>query len=186
MGREIRRVPADWDHPRKQCEHSPWKGGCEEALQNNGRCYQPLFDRSFRQAAEEWKRDFAAWERGERPDYCSEESKSMEAWEYNGGPPDRNWYRPDWPEESMTHYQVYETVSEGTPVTPHFATQEELVDYLVKYGDRWDQIRGDGGWSQDNAVSFVYGTQWAPSLIIADGKMFSPRDGNPLKGTDGR
>lgn len=43
----------------------------------------------------------------------------------------------DIPEDQLG-YCLYETVSEGTPVTPVFATPEELIDYLVKYGTEND------------------------------------------------
>lgn len=35
---------------------------------------------------------------------------------------------------------LYETVSEGTPVTPIFKTAEELVDHLATVGQDWDQV----------------------------------------------
>ena len=77
-------------------------------------------------------------------------------------------------------YQLWETVSEGSPITPVFETKEELVDYLVKYGDSWDQKRGNGGWSREVASKFV-GVGWAPSLVttVVDGnlKVLQPRDG---------
>jgi hypothetical protein len=80
-----------------------------------------------------------------------------------------NWEHP----QEMTWYQVYETVSEGTPVTPPFETQSELVEYLVANGDFWDQrCRKEGSsimecapWSRKQAEAFVYGPGWAPSLI---------------------
>ena len=34
---------------------------------------------------------------------------------------------------------LYETVSEGTPVTPVFATAEELIDHLATVGQDWNQ-----------------------------------------------
>lgn len=38
-------------------------------------------------------------------------------------------------------YQLYETVSLGTPLSPPFATPEELINWLVNntdfYGDQW-------------------------------------------------
>lgn len=52
----------------------------------------------------------------------------------SGGPPQRACYCP-WKPEDATWLQVWETVSEGTPVTPPFATRQELVDYLVQHGD---------------------------------------------------
>ena len=51
MGREIRRVPPNWDHPKQE----GWSDGR----------MQPMYDQTFEQAAAEWKDGFAAWERGE-------------------------------------------------------------------------------------------------------------------------
>lgn len=75
-------------------------------------------------------------------------------------------------------WQVWETVSEGSPVTPALATREELVAYLVEGGDAWDRKRGDGGWTRENAESFVE-RAWAPSLIGTAGNLHAPRDGAP-------
>lgn len=76
-------------------------------------------------------------------------------------------------------WQVWETVSEGSAITPVFATREALIDYLVEGGDGWDRKRGDGGWSRENAESFV-NAAWAPSLIGVAGDLHAPRDGAPL------
>ena len=165
MGREIRRVPPNWEHPRVKCTHSPWAGGCDDAKKHGGMCYQPLYDESFADVARKWKDDYAAWERGERPEYCSEEFGRLEYWEYDGNPPSRDYYRPSWQPEDATWYQVYETVSEGTPVSPPFATQNELIEYLVEHGDFWDERRGDKGWSRNAAEHFV---KSAPSLIVSE------------------
>jgi hypothetical protein len=150
MGREIRKVPANWDHP-KQANHY------------DGRL-QPMFKETFAEAAAEWKAAFAAWERGEHPDYCSGESRDLEYWEYNGEPPERAYYRP-WQDHEATWFQVWETVSEGTPVTPPFATAAELIDYLATNGDFWDQRRGAGPWNREAAEKFV-GMGWAPSMMV--------------------
>lgn len=37
------------------------------------------------------------------------------------------------PKEERTHYMMFEDTSEGTPISPAFATKEELVNYLVKH-----------------------------------------------------
>lgn len=42
--------------------------------------------------------------------------------------------------ESDLGWVLYETVSEGTPVTPIFKTAEELVDHLATVGQDWDQV----------------------------------------------
>jgi len=173
MGREIRKVPANWAHPK--IERPNHRLGIMEES------YHPLYDRAFAPAMREWIEGWDAWERGERPEYCSEESSSLPFWEYEGFPPDPNYYRPDWKSEEMTWLQVYETVSEGTPVTPPFKSREELVEYLVKYGDFWDQKRRAEGrsimrctpWPRDEATAFVFGAGWAPSMVVADGKVMS-------------
>lgn len=118
MGREVRRVPADWEHPKRQ---------------DDMRDFQPMFDRPFAPAAKEWKENFLAWESGHNASMNRPrgEKDTEECWEYYGNPPDRDYYRPDWPEETRTHYQMYETTSEGTPISPVMETPEELARWLV-------------------------------------------------------
>lgn len=158
MGREIRRVPPNWEHPREADGH-----------------YLPLYDESFESATKRWKGEYEQWEQGGRQAYKDESGEDIEYWEYNNNPPDRDYYRPHWEESERTWYQVYQTVSEGSPVTPPFATKEELIDYLVANGDFWDQRRGVGGWTRENAESFV-GRGWAPSLVVANGRVADARD----------
>ena len=168
MGREIRMVPAGWDHP-KTMRH--W--GKED--------HQPMYDRTYASAVAEWKADFAKWEAGERRSYFdpADYPDGVEYWEWESTPPERAYYRP-WLDDEAVWFQVWETVSEGTPVTPPFATKEELVDYLVEHGDFWDQKRGDGGWSREGAERFV-GSGWSPSMMVvasAEGNtVLTPRDG---------
>jgi len=38
---------------------------------------------------------------------------------------------PTWTPEEATHYQMYETCSEGTPISPPCATVEELARWLA-------------------------------------------------------
>lgn len=76
-------------------------------------------------------------------------------------------------------WQVWETVSEGSPVTPVLPTREALIDYLVAHGDAWDQKRGEGGWKRESAEAFVK-AEYAMSLVMetsADGvSIRAPRD----------
>lgn len=76
-------------------------------------------------------------------------------------------------------WQIWETVSEGSPITPVFPTREALIDYLVEGGDGWDRKRGDGGWTRENAEAFV-SSAWAPSLVGFAGQLYAPRDGSPF------
>ena len=169
MGREIRRVPPHWDHPKQEGRH-------------DGRL-QPMHDQTFADAAREWKEGLADWEAGKRPSYISADS---EYWDYAGNPPDRQYYRP-WKDEDATWFQLWETVSEGTPTSPPFETAQELADYLAKHGDFWDQDRarrpsdcalfgmkfGQPGWGQERADAFVK-AGWVPSMAV-----MRPDDGSP-------
>lgn len=119
MGREIRMVPPGWEHPK---------------YERYGRLeFRPLYDNDFASAAAEWKSDFAKWEAGTHEDlkYCDTKT---EWWEYNGNPPEREDYRPAWTEADATHFQIYETVSEGTPVSPVFSSRDEIAAWLIKQG----------------------------------------------------
>lgn len=173
MGREIRRVPPNWQHPEKE-RFSFSTGRWEKS-------YQPLYDRTCEEAWEDWKEEYEKWIREEHDrviaDYGEEKYPKDQPYtsfcKWHGTPPTPEYYHPKWKEEA-TWWQVYETVSEGTPVTPPFATQEELVDYLVANGDFWDQKRREEGcttmdcspWSRKAAEKFVYGSGWAPSFIL--------------------
>jgi hypothetical protein len=174
MGREIRRVPPNWQHPKS--EEYPDRD-------------QAMYDRRFDDAAAEWREGLRKWEAGEddaREEYKNDDGTYQEYWEWHGNPPERAYYRP-WRDEEATWYQLWQTVSEGTPVSPPFATKEELAEYLAKNGDTWDQDRckdpracqtfgltpGKPGWGKEVAYNFVMGDGWAPSMVISDGKFMS-------------
>lgn len=57
-------------------------------------------------------------------------------------------------------WQVWETVSEGSPITPVFATREELVEHLVTVG-AWEQK-----WDRAAAEAFT-ADGWAPSMVAS-------------------
>lgn len=122
MGREIRMVPPNWQHPKK-------------AFPSGVVDYKPLYDQDFASAAAEWKSELAKWEDGTHEDLKYRDAGSAtEWWEYSGNPPERECYRPAWTEAEATHFQIYETVSEGTPVSPVFATRDELAAWLIQQG----------------------------------------------------
>jgi hypothetical protein len=158
MGREIRKVPADWQHPRYT----------EEDATNPkliGK-YRPLFDEDYESAAEEWIANFKLWCEGKHPDQ-DEETKYY--WDYSGGPPSQDSYRDrKWTDDEATHFVVYETVSEGTPVTPAFATPAELVEHLATKGTDWDHGKS---WDRHSAEQFVQ-AGWAPSGMMRPGQGF--------------
>lgn len=146
MGREVRRVPRGWQHPRYA------DGGRKGQL-------HPLHDVDFETAAARWKRELIEWEArvhdGQRDH--PEVAAGLEYWEWDGGPPDREFHRPRWEETERTCLQVYETVTEGTPVSPIFEDEEQLVAWLV----------GEGV-SEVNARAFSR-SKWAPSAVVVNG-----------------
>ncbi len=161
MGREIRKVPPNWQHPK----------------QDSGRNdhHQPLYDEQYKAAADDWKRRFAEF-------YANGKDKEhdCEFWDWDDTPPKKEYYR-EYSDEEGTWFQAYETVSEGTPVSPPFATQQELADYLAANGDFWDQDRRRTGlssmdckpWGKENAQRFVFGGGYMPSMVVQDGKIFT-------------
>ena len=151
MGREIRRCPANWEHPKDR------QG-----------IYKPLLDGDYPTHIRQWVERYLAWERGERPEYCTDESRGLQYWEWDVGPPQPEDYRPAWPESEHTHYQVYENVTEGTPISPVFATTTEVVDWLVKQGH-----------SRTAAEAFVE-DGWAPSIVIVGNRMAMGIDAHDL------
>ena len=94
--------------------------------------YQPLFDCSYRQAVDAY----------------------LPGGDDGDEPPDQADYRPDWLDGEATYVQMYETVSEGTPVSPVFALREQLEDWLVTKGH-----------SRDAARAFC-ASGWAPSMVM--------------------
>jgi hypothetical protein len=68
-------------------------------------------------------------------------------------------------------WQVWETVSEGSPVTPVFATADELIEYLCTKGDAWCQKGRGAPPSREAAIAFVTGG-YAPSFVMTgDGRL---------------
>lgn len=120
MGREVRRVPADWQHPK-------------DAEGN----YVPLHDgKSLAEETREWDEGAAKWAEGLRDDFDggwqpreSDDGDTYEEWA--GNRPEPGEYMPPWPEEQRTHLMMYEDVSEGTPISPAFKTPEELARWLA-------------------------------------------------------
>lgn len=143
---------------------------------------------TFAKACQAWEDAYQKWLDGEHDEVIREYGEedypkgnpraSFIAW--HGEKPDDPERYQNWEDHEATWYQVWETVSEGTPVTPPFATKEELVDYLVEHGDFWDQQRRKEGikymnsdpWDRETASRFVFGRGWMPSLAIVekDGK----------------
>jgi hypothetical protein len=146
MGREIRMVKKGWEHPKDD--------------QGN---YQPMYDEYYLDALNEWWENHQKWLQGKHED---QPQKYKFYAEWSGNPPDVEYYRHEkWTKEECTCFQVYENVSEGTPVTPVFETQKELIDYLVDVGNFWGEK-----YTRAQAEKFVK-RGYSFSAIMSGGKI---------------
>jgi hypothetical protein len=124
MGRQVRRVPPNWEHPRGV----------------GGTGFRPLMAGPFSERLSEWDEEAAQWERGLMRSYregLAWESKGDRDYtyaEYAGERPVATDYMPEWPEDVATHLMMYEDTSEGTPISPPFATPEQLAHWLTDNG----------------------------------------------------
>lgn len=63
-------------------------------------------------------------------------------------------------------WQIWETVSEGSPVTPAFETPEELAEYWA----------GNRGGSAESALAWITNGGWAPTLIASSAGVQTAED----------
>lgn len=113
MGLEVRRVPPHFDHPRDE----------------DGK-YKPFHEQQYSEVLEDWIDQHRQWQQKTHPDYTSR-------YKFYGQyepPPNAEYYNTYYTKEEATWYQLYETITEGTPVTPAFVREDELIHYLHIYG----------------------------------------------------
>lgn len=181
MGREVRMVPATWTHPKD----------------GRGR-YIPMHDTGYTDALREWETEtLPEWIEGARlwsvglvrkygggtktieqavadaranhrtaPDYPTYE------WWAGDVPrkPNPADYMPDWPEAERTHFMMYEDTSEGTPISPAFATAEELARWLADTGA--SAFAGDTA-TYEQWLAMIYRGSTIASALIVDGQWVS-------------
>ena len=121
MGREIRKVPANWEHPKK----------------DDGN-YHPMFNKYYGDALNNWIKEHDKWMNGTHPDLVDKTTTKEEYpfyAQWNGNPPDIEYYQTKkYKPEELTHIQLYQTTSEGTPISPIFKANEleKLCEYAAK------------------------------------------------------
>lgn len=101
----------------------------------------------------------ARCERESVEDTCTACDGNGDAWES----PESKQKFDEWKETEPPAgdgYQIWETVSEGSPVSPVFATPDELADWMVLHDD---SVTKDT--TRDQWLAFINGPGWAPSLI---------------------
>lgn len=153
MGREVRRVPANYQHPKDEYGH--YKGLCD----------------NFNKDTARWDKEAEMWNKGFRWNYDKEYfvpnaiglTESYE--EYAGDRPKQEEYMPDWPEVERTHFMMFETCTEGSPISPAFNTPEELARWLA---DNKASVFGSETATYEQWF-FVCKGGYAPSAIIENG-----------------
>ena len=154
MGREVRMVPADWQHPKDE------RGN-----------YVPLFDgANFEAHVIEWDLTAAKWAEGLRKDYSHDgqwapiDAKYIGRTyaEWAGKRPRQEAYMPVFAPGTATHLMMYEDCTEGTPISPAFATPEELAQWLT---DNEASAFGDQGASYEGWLRVAQGG-FAPSMVL--------------------
>jgi len=146
MGREIRKVPANWEHPRK----------------SNGN-YQPMFNRFYGDAIAEWIENHNKWEDGTHDNLvdgsCTKEEYPFYAM-WGGGPPTVEYYQTKkYAPEELTHIQLYEDTSEGTPKSPVFRADEfdKLCEYAAEHYTTFASFRATKEeWAEMLKSGFVF------------------------------
>lgn len=127
MGVEIRLVPAYWNHPTRYERSNP------RHLE-----FQPMRQQFYLDAAEEWLKDCIAWANKTHPEY---DPAYPYYWDYDSPSPEKAYYAP-YKKEECGWFQLYETVTEGTPLSPPFLTARQLIHHLCSMGDstgyKWD------------------------------------------------
>ena len=127
MGRELRKVPADWEHPRRE----------------NG-TYQPMYETYYGDAFNDWMKEHIQWQEGTHPELirnpCLKKKYPFYTM-YYGNPPRVEYYQTiKYTDDELTHIQLYETTSEGTPISPVF--HKSNLDELCE-------------WAENNATTFA-------------------------------
>lgn len=175
MGREIRKVLPNYVHPVWTKDDAPHPRAIGEG--------RSLYDCHITTAMDAWLTQFDRVRRGEYTDfereYLEKDPAPLATWikEFDR-PPDPKYHRP-WKDEEGTWFQCWENVSEGCPVSPPFATEDELIAYLAENGDFWDQTRAKEGrlnppsrtkpgWGLEAARAFVKAGS-APSMMAVVG-----------------
>ena len=151
MGREVRRVPTDWQHPKNEFGE-----------------YVALFDgKDYERSVRKWDEEAAKWSEGLRSD-CKGgwqpigdvDSESYAEW--SSERPVAADYMPRWTDAERTHLMMYEDTSEGTPISPAFATPEELARWLA---DSEASAFGREGASYEGWLRVARGG-YAPSMVF--------------------
>lgn len=128
MGREVRRVLPNWEHPKNEHGH-----------------YIPLFDgMGYYAAVRRWIEETEEYLAGPSDldpkaarnfhEDClrDRDGRNRDIVDWHNDIPSVTAYTTVVSPEEATWWQYYESTTEGTPISPAFETPEELVDWLCQ------------------------------------------------------
>lgn len=152
MGREVRRVPQNWDHPKNEYGN-----------------YKPLLGSSFKESLKDWEEGKKQWYNGFRESWDDkkpwkpkeEDELEMSYEEWGGEKPVKEDYMPEWDEKELTHIQMYEDTSEGTPISPVFDNAEDMAKWLA---DNNASAFGSMTATYEQWLSTI-NAGWSPSMV---------------------
>ena len=132
---------------------------------------------AYAERVAEWDEGYAKWQEGLCRSYgtgepwepIEEKYRHTRYTDYEGPRPSPDDYMPDWPEDQRTHLMMYEDTSEGTPISPAFATPEELALWLADTG----ASAFGGSTASYEAWLRVCQGGFAPSMVIENGRLMS-------------
>jgi hypothetical protein len=188
MGLNVRKVPADWQHPKESARPVSPGGPRERMAYDPGAGYhwQPLHDESWRRARWRWTWEWLKHHALKPLAYAAAmfalidptkykglaryfRTSSFEEWW--GGSPEPRDYRPWWRKRGRTHLQLYETVTEGTPLSPPMPCEESLARWLSEADGRiWC---GANDMSFEDWMRFLGRGGSAMSMVISGGKTYT-------------
>ena len=143
MSREVRRVPPDWNHPKDaRGKYIPLESGYIEYLHGKA----------------QWERGFVSDYKGGWKPKDTEQNYSYEKY---AGEKRAEEHMPVWPESVCTHFQMYETTTEGTPLSPPLPSAEELAHWLA---DNGASAFGDRNATYEQWLATIK-RSWAPSGV---------------------
>lgn len=166
MSREVRRVPADWKHPRES---------------GRSNMHRPLFEGPWEARAEQWDKDAALFARGldSQGDPLPVDMKATTFAEWDGDRPEQRDYMPTWTDAEKTHWQMYETTTEGTPISPVCDSPENLARWLA---DNNASTFASATTDYDTWLRMIGHGQSVGSCLIIGGQMISGVDAAASEG----
>ena len=157
MGRQLRKVAANWQHPKNE----------------NGN-HIPLLDGKFSERLAKLEEENAQWEKGFIDDWNGgwkqreADELNMTFAEWYGEKPVKEDYMPEWKDEELTHIQLYENTSEGTPISPVYLASEieKLCEYAAENCSTFADFKATKEeWQSMLDKDFVHHTQGNMTFI---------------------